>query len=199
MTRWADTLTATSSLTADRMHRLRITKAKVLEIIWSYLYSGRDQDAWRALADMWPPGDFDRIRTAILNARARGIRSQIDGVSPQRSPFHFKKHAVVFDAITEPPQRYVGGYLWNFHLVDTRPQPILLWRPPPLGIQEPLTRSEQMVELVIDAAGKVRSAEPGGDADNELVYAARGWKFIPAYREGRAVASRFRIFLSNYR
>jgi hypothetical protein len=188
-------LAAVSSLTLDQLHRLRITKIKVLEIVWSYLYSGRDQEAWRALVNMWPPADFERIRTAILNARARGVRSQIDGVSTRGARFHFKKHAYVFDAMTEPPQ----GNAEHFPFVDTRPQPILLRSPPPPGIQTPLTNSEQMVELVIDAAGKVWSAEPVGNSDRELLYAARGWKFIPAFTGGRPVASRFRIDVSPYR
>lgn len=188
-------LAGTSSLTLDRMHRLRVAKIKVLEIVCSYLYSGRDQEAWRALADMWPPADSGRIRTAILNARARGIRSQIDGFSTRGSRFHFKKHAYVFDAVTEPPQGNAG----HFPFVDTRPQPILLRRPPPLGSQDHLTHSEQMVELVIDAAGKIWSAEPVGGTDKELIYAARGWKFIPAFTGGRPVASRLRIDVSPYR
>jgi hypothetical protein len=45
----------------EELHRLRMTKIKVLEIVWCYLYSGREQDAWRALADMWPAADFDRF------------------------------------------------------------------------------------------------------------------------------------------
>src|SRR5712692_2988759 len=56
----------------DRLIRLRSVKAKVLEIAWSYLYSGREQEAWRSLAEMWPAADFDRIRAAVLNARSRG-------------------------------------------------------------------------------------------------------------------------------
>jgi hypothetical protein len=188
-------LAATSSLTLERMHRLRITKTKVLEIVWSYLYSGREQEAWRALTDMWPPADSDRVRMAILSAQARGIRSQIDGVSARGPRLHFKRQAYVFDAITEPPQGNVG----HFPFVDARPQAILLRRPPPLGIQQPLMHSEQMVELVIDAAGKVWSAKTVGFSDNDLVYAAREWKFIPAFTGGRAVASRFRIEVSPYR
>jgi hypothetical protein len=188
-------LAATSSLTPDQMHRLRITKIKVLEIVWSYLYSGREQEAWRALTDLWPPADSDRVRTAILSAQARGIRSQIDGVSTRGPRLHFKKQAYVFDAITEP----LKGNAGHFPFVDARPQPILLRRPPPPGIQQPLVHSEQMVELVIDAAGKVWSAKAVGFSDNELVYAAGRWKFIPAVTGGRAVASRFRIEVSPYR
>jgi hypothetical protein len=104
-------LAATSSLAPDRIHALRITKIKILEIVWAYLYSGREQEAWRALADMWPPGDLDRIRAAILTARARGIRSQIDNFSAGESKFHFKKRAYIFDAVTERPPESAGASL----------------------------------------------------------------------------------------
>jgi hypothetical protein len=172
-----------------RIHRLRETKVKVLEIVWSYLYSGRDKEAWQNLADMWPSEDLARIRAALLNLRDRGIRSQVDGVSTRAPRIHFKQHAYVFDAVTEPPQVKAG----HFPLVDTRPQPILVRRPPATGSQEALPHSHQMIELVIDAAGKVWSAEPLGDSDKELALAAKGWKFIPAFCGGRAVASRLRI------
>jgi hypothetical protein len=188
-------LSGASSVSVDRIHRLRTTKIKVLEIVWGYLYSGRDEDAWRALADMWPPADFKRIRSAVLNVRDSGIRSEIDGISPRGPRLHFKRHADVFDAITESPQGNAG----HFPFVDIRPQPILLRRPPPAEGQQPLAHSTQMVTLVIDAAGKVWSAEPVGNADKELVGAAAGWKFIPAFTGGHAVASRVRLDLSNYR
>jgi hypothetical protein len=51
-------LPATSPLPVAQLHRLRLAKIKVLEIVWAYLYSGREQDAWNALADMWPPADL---------------------------------------------------------------------------------------------------------------------------------------------
>jgi hypothetical protein len=185
-------LASASSLAPDRIHGLRVTKIKVLEIVWSYLYSGRDQEAWRDLADMWPPVDFDRIRTAILNARARGIRSQIDAVSAGGSRTHFKKRAYIFDAVTDRPQGSEG----HFPFVDTRPQAILLRRPSPAGARAPLAPSEQMIELVVDAAGKVWSAAPVGNSDKDLAYAAKGWKFIPAFVGGRPVASRLRMVVS---
>jgi hypothetical protein len=188
-------LSGTSSVSVDRTHRLRTTKIEVLEIVWAYLNSGRDEDAWRALANMWPPADFERIRSAVLNVRDSGIRSEIDGISPRGARLHFKRHAYVFDAITEPPPGNAG----HFPFVDIRPQPILLRRPPPAEGQKPLAHSTQMVTLVIDAAGKVWSAEPVGDADRELVDAAAGWKFIPASTGGQAVASRIRLDLSTYR
>jgi len=61
------------------MHRLRLTKIKVLEIVWAYLYSGREQEAWQALTDMWPTSDFERVRAALTSARASGIPGQLDG------------------------------------------------------------------------------------------------------------------------
>src|SRR5207253_2625705 len=74
-------LTPTTALSAEQLHRLRRVKARVLEVVWSYLYSGREQEAWRSLAEMWPAADVERIRTAVLEARAHGIRAQVDGAS----------------------------------------------------------------------------------------------------------------------
>jgi hypothetical protein len=61
--------------------RLREVKVKVLEIVWSYLYSGRQQEAWQTLAELWPASDLDRIREVLLKARANGMRAQLDGIS----------------------------------------------------------------------------------------------------------------------
>jgi hypothetical protein len=47
--------------------------SNVLRIVVSYLYSGREEQAWKELAAMWPPADFDRIKSEILKARANGI------------------------------------------------------------------------------------------------------------------------------
>ena len=64
-----------------RGERLARTKECVVQIVWAYLYSGRREQAWDALDQMWPPADRDRIRAAILSARGRGIRAEIDGTS----------------------------------------------------------------------------------------------------------------------
>ena len=65
-----------------RSENLQRTKIGVLRIVSSYLYSGREQIAWNSLEEMWPAEDFNRIRAAILSARAKGILAQVDGVSP---------------------------------------------------------------------------------------------------------------------
>ena len=182
--------TSSPAISAEQLHRLRIVKAKVLEIVWSYLYSGREEEAWRSIGEMWPAGDVNRIRTEILNARARGIRAQIDGKDTESSR-NRKKRAPIFDAVnTSQSER---------RLEVVPPHMILLRRPPSLIAQERDQREESVLNLVIDSAGKVRSAEPAGKAkgvDAELINAALGWKFVPAFKDGRPVTSRLRLTVS---
>jgi hypothetical protein len=61
-----------------RLPQLRRVKIEVLEVVWAYLYSGREKEAWRALAEMWPNGDVERIRSEIIAARAQGMHVQLD-------------------------------------------------------------------------------------------------------------------------
>ncbi len=187
-------LPATSPMPMEEQHQLRLTKIKVLEIVWSYLYSGREREAWLALAQMWPPADLERIRASIVTARASGIRAQVNGVSPGGSAFRFKKHEYVYDTVSNP-----DGALGSFALVETRPKAILLRRPPPLAIQQALPNSEVLIDLVIDSAGKVRSAKGVGETDKDLISATAEWKFIPAFKNGRAVASRLQMAVFPYR
>jgi hypothetical protein len=84
-------LSPTPSLSVEQMHHWRLTNIKVLEIVWAYLYSDREQHAWEALAEMWPPSDLDRIRSLILSVRTAGIRSQVDGVEA-KPRLHVKKN-----------------------------------------------------------------------------------------------------------
>ncbi|HMD17246.1 MAG TPA: hypothetical protein VKH18_11305 [Terriglobales bacterium] len=184
-------LTLTPSISAERMHHLRAVKIKVLEIVWDYLYSGREPDAWRSLAEMWPVADVDRIRAALVSARARGIHSQADG-SSAGPPRGRKKHAPIFDAVsTTGPSR---------KLEVIPPRAILLLRPPVSETQrQSPPEAELLLDLVIDASGKVRSAKPGGKmkwVDPDLVNAALSWKFIPAFKDGVPVASQLRIGVS---
>lgn len=80
---------ARQSLTPERIEAFRAgsqatsdsnssfeTKAQVLRIVLSYLYSGRDQQAWNALDEMWPAADRERIAKLIVETRARGILAQ---------------------------------------------------------------------------------------------------------------------------
>lgn len=61
-------------------------KAIVLEIIYCYLYSGREQQAWQALDEMWPAPDRERIKKLIIDTRAKGLLSQLGKARPQTIP-----------------------------------------------------------------------------------------------------------------
>jgi hypothetical protein len=183
--------TTIPSISLQRSHELRTVKIEILEVVWAYLYSGREQAAWRALAEMWPPADVDRIRAALINARASGINAQADGTS-SGAPRSKKKHTQVFDAV------HKSGPGSKLEVIP--PKAILLDRPPAPEIQlQGSTEPEKLLDLVLDGAGKVRSAEPAGKmkwADSELINAALTWKFIPAFKDGRPVASRLRLAVS---
>lgn len=190
-------LASNSAYPADRLFHLRSVKIKVLEIVWSYLYSGREQEAWRSLAEMWPAADVDRIRAAILTARARGIRAQVDSVSTALSAGR-EKQTKIFDGTTiQGTLPGVTPKEVTLKLEIVPPKPILMQRPPPLtALEQGLAQLESQLELVIDSAGKVRSAElvgNAGSADAGLMSSTSKWKFIPAFNAGRPVASR--IFL----
>jgi hypothetical protein len=182
-------LTATNSISPERLHQLRMVKIKVLEIIWGYLYSGREQDAWHSLAEMWPSADADRVRVAVLDARANGIHHQTDGMSLGTPPGK-KKHAHVFDAVSHSKL--------STEVEVVPPKAILLQRPPIPDIHQQ-GQPELLLDLIVDEAGKVRSADPAGKvkwADPQLINAALAWKFIPAFKDGKAVASHLRIAVS---
>jgi hypothetical protein len=200
-------LSTTSFMPMDELHRLITTKTKVLEIVWGYLYSNREPEAWNALADMWPPADFDRIRAAILSARAHGLLSQVDGVSDRSSPAWFKKkHTMIYDRVSEADLQQGNPLSWDYapgasgpakdeHTfeADTFPVQILLRRPPPQDASAGALGTEVVVNLVIDAAGKVRSAKAEGRPEKDLLSATANWKFIPAFKGGRPVASRLQL------
>jgi hypothetical protein len=179
-------LPAMSPLPLERLHRLRITKIKVLEIVWSYLYSGREEDAVRNLSEMWPPADFERIRSSLLSVRDHGIRTQIDGVSARTARVH-KKPVQIYNEAPDRGEHPPDPDATTF-AADTKPQGILLLRPVQ-NQEDALPKSKQMVDLVIDAAGKVRSAHPG-EGFGDMVPGSANWKFIPAFKNGHAVASR---------
>jgi hypothetical protein len=211
-------LSTIPQLPAEQLHRLLRTKIKVLEIVWSYLYSGREHNAWNALAEMWPPADIDRIRAAILGARARGIRAEIDGVAAAASRPRRAKHAQIYNSVDKPvdTEGTSRQSIWNLRTMgnppatgaqdssklDVKPQPIYLRRPPLPDAQQSLPNSGVQLDLVIDAAGKVRSAKLAAMSDKgplgaSLIEASAEWKFIPAFKEGRPVACHLPFILSD--
>jgi len=156
-----------------RNHRLRTPKIQALEIVWAYLYSGREKEARQALDEFWPKSDVDRIYKAILDARARGIGSQLDPAPP--------------------PDHRNNTKAWIYTRREaSSPDAIMMRVYPPPDIFSPM-QHKVLLELVIDSAGKVRSIEKNGDSKNLDEYirkSVREWKFIPAYRNSQSVACR---------
>ncbi len=163
---------------AERLRRLRTVKIKVLEIVWAYLYSGREREAWCQLGEMWPASDVDRIRAAMVKARAAGIHSQADSTSP--GPQGKKKHVPVFDA-SQPRSD-----------LESTPTGILLEFQSVAGEQTRLP-AELRLGLLIDSAGKVRSARAPLGVPPSAVAVTSTWKFIPAFKDGRPVACYSRV------
>ncbi|GEM_PF-1804154 len=56
-----------------------LTVKRVLTIVLDYLYSGREEQAWQALEQMWPASDQARVKAIILERRTRGVLSQLLG------------------------------------------------------------------------------------------------------------------------
>jgi hypothetical protein len=199
------TLVSASFVPVDQQQRLLKTKTKILEIVWSYFYSGREEDAWKALHEMWPEADAERVRTFMMQARARGIRAQVEGVS-DRPPRSRLKKALVYDRLSGTDSEHenplsadyapgMSGPSKGEHLfeADTFPIPIMLRRPPPEKSSEGAPTAEVTVDLVVDAAGKVRSAKAEGKTPDEMVSYTESWKFIPAFKGGKPVATHLQM------
>ena len=210
-----------TALSREELHFLQTTKIKVMEIVFACLYSGREEDAWRELAAMWPPADLNRIRDSILVARTHGIRQQVDGVSTGSGPL-WKHHPQIYNMDTEskkivdmtssqetaisPDMTSSDPGLGERtpYSVDVGPRPIYLGTPLTQGENQPRLNKEVYLNLVIDEAGKVRSARLANDSDkgpvgDMLISATAGWKFIPAFKDGRPVPCRMRFGVWPYR
>jgi hypothetical protein len=61
--------------TCDEMYsgEARHAIPPVLAIVFAYLYGGHEAEAWKALDEMWPAFDRERIRSVILEDRAGGV------------------------------------------------------------------------------------------------------------------------------
>jgi hypothetical protein len=189
----SDSALLTTSLTSkDELQRLQTTKIKILELVWSYLYSVRDQQAWNALATLWPSDDFGRIQQAVMNMRANGIRRELDCVSE-------RLHSA--QPVRRPP---IYAYRfrtdpWEPLKVDTNPQPI--YRRLPILPKDDLRsdfRGPIEFDLVIDDAGRVASAEAKDTTNRDVTDWPYAWRFIPAYKNGRPVACNYAITYTYY-
>jgi hypothetical protein len=156
----------------ERLHNLRATKIAILEIVWTYLYSGREDEAWRTLNEMWPTTDVDRIQAAITDRRRRGLLTQLDGAVTQ--PIS-RKHRPIY--------------------MQSEVTPALAMDPsfPEVGSS---TAESQVFDMVIDSAGKVHVVIPESNMDPYTLAFVRSWKFVPGMRGGHSVASRLHLAVS---
>jgi hypothetical protein len=194
-------LTLATIHSAARLQRLLRVKTRVLEIVWCYLYSDREPEAWQALDAMWPGADKERIHSLLATLRTRGILAQTDGAERKKGSWPLKVHAEIYD-ITNPDKGTTNELGSSISLAPStrpkeaaviEPKSIRLRRPPePQGSQAQLDANE-LLELVVDAAGKVHSARVVAGNDPSLLAATKGWQFIPAFRDGEPVACRFRL------
>jgi hypothetical protein len=53
------------------------TKHAVSLIVLDYLFSGKPQEAWKALEVFWPPTDRERIRNEMLDRYCNGLRKNL--------------------------------------------------------------------------------------------------------------------------
>lgn len=156
---------------------MRRTKIAVLEIVWAYLYSGRSQDAWRVLDEMWPASDRERVRNAILEVQQHGMAKQFSSQAPPlETQIKEKKSKVLIYQLKDDHNRVA--------------QPIFI------RFSEPF-RGSYSLQFVVDKAGKVHSvAGDGVEPPAEVLAAAARWKFIPAWHSGMSVASKVNLTVS---
>jgi hypothetical protein len=190
------------------LHDLLTTKVRALQIVWCYLASGRETEAWRTLDELWPASDRARIQTAITTARARGWKAQVDAASLNAAGA--RRSAAIYQPAPDKTNQNLSDWRAAGHLystsdaalqvsderVDVNAVPIQLFRPIDLEHPTPQDAASAMLRLVIDAAGKVRTATLQGPADPGIVAASTGWKFIPGQKNGHAVASELTLVVN---
>lgn len=178
-----------------RPQGLLAAKVKVLEIVWAYLYSSREQEAWQALSSMWPEADQDRIKAFILAAQARGLRAQVDSVS--QHPTQAPSKPVPIYADIRPGNDQDQTPEMQATLADTTPRRIV-WMTARSHVPADWSKPQEL-QLVIDEAGKVRSVtlrnvksqKKKDQSRQEWLNSAAGWKCIPAFKDGKPVAYRW--------
>jgi hypothetical protein len=197
------------------LHDLLTTKIHVLEIVWDYLYSGREEQAWSILQEMWPARDFDRIRSAIDRARNNGIHGDAQATAPPSPPSRKRKHAYVYDLqLVTRKSATPGTSAPNSSmepLTEEGSSPIpgisfpknMSLHIPALDSEHPFPRNGVLMDLTIDEAGKVFAAsvvnaENKGPIGDSMISASSHWKFIPAMKNGKAVASHIRLTVSPF-
>jgi len=67
------------------------TVHRVLTIVLSYLYSGREAQAWQTIEQLWPESDQERVKGLIQERRKRGLLSQLNTTGAQTASAEITK------------------------------------------------------------------------------------------------------------
>lgn len=170
--------------------RLRETKMLVLGMVWDYLYSGREQEAWKTLAELWPAADRDRIRSLIQEKRAHGILAKVDAAAPVR-PWGCGPPEVAsqtLEKVTGPAGKYVIAAPRAISTPDPNYSP-----------EASKAKLEGTVVLWVivgpdGCAHNIRVQRSlGKGLDEKAIEAVRQWKFRPATKNGVPVAVQVNI------
>ncbi|MGB6725162.1 MAG: hypothetical protein WBE74_04605 [Terracidiphilus sp.] len=214
-------LTGGLSAISNNLHQLIMTKKAVLEIVFAYLYSGREDQAGQTLRDLWPTADYDRTRAAIAAARSQGILRQVDGTESVTRRPEIKHQIVVYQAppdqgkqanspSADPSSMSLGddGLMVGTsqaadqtiaYIADAALREIHLSLKASGDEGDAPLDKPVMVHLVIDEAGKVQSIRFDGAADPRIKKSTADWRFIPALKRGRPVACSLDYDISSLR
>jgi hypothetical protein len=216
------TLAATPPSSVEELHSLMAAKIGVLEIVFAYLYSGREDQAWQTLRDLWPAADYDRIRAEIAAARSRGILRQVDGAGTEEKRLKIKHQTAIYKApsnrskpslepapsLVRPSPATDGRTIMassgnsdegQAFIADTAPVQIDLYMKGTSDEDEAPLETQRTVHLLIDDAGKVHSIKFDGPPDQRIKDSIAGWRFIPALKNGHPVACSLDLSLSSPR
>ena len=161
------------------------TKAMVLGMVWDYLYSGRQQDAWTTLNELWPASDRDRVRALIEQKRSQGILAQVDSTAPVRA-----------DGCGPP---LIASEAGKVGLGGVRAPKIVSTPEPQYTSEAEKARLEGTVVLwvIVGADGCAHNIRVerslGKGLDEKAIEAVRRWRFLPAQRNGVPVAVQINI------
>lgn len=166
---------------------LRKTKAQVLAVVLTDLFTGYDGSAWSKLEELWPASDVPRIRALLEEALKTGLRSRLVQPPLIANP---KCHTVA----GEPLFKVGAGKVTAPRIVDSRD--------PEYSdeAREQKLQGTVVLAAVISATGCVRELKLirhlGLGLDEKAIEAVLNWKFQPAKQNGVPVAVQINIEVS---
>lgn len=87
-------------------------RAAILTVVLEFLYSGREEEAWKAFNSMWPESTREKTKKLILDTKARGVLTSVNGnvetvaasTNPQAASNGPNRHSDDAARVNAPPQ-----------------------------------------------------------------------------------------------